>query len=1133
MQENLMGICIDKAFQPNVPKNKRQIIISKIAEWKMLEKHFRTFVYLAIDEVEPPAVDEEDNTPTRRKNSAGRRKRRGGRGTSSTDPLDWIPSPEKAILSDSGSDPYRLASLMVHKILKSDDWNEDWNTTEASLRDSCLANGVHPAWVSIGEKTGVLGIFAGFPKAKVEKQVNAEMDISLGRIDVENTNELTQVLETLTNSSNDAGIHVAYQKVASQIKNKRTLKVGSELLELTGPPSIISVLLQLASGSDASGSLKELAKHDSQLASELSDYCALKSGIVNDWQQSRSITGDDSLSQARRLFAWQNPPADASELTSEELNNGLDILREGKAKQSQIESLQWWRLSALHREGKGKDAIEVLISLQLEASADLTTLLPLIADLPGDSATEWLNQQIISLDEMALIQISSSHNIDVNSRSLAIKILQDSSGEAWEQVIPVAIPLFTQTMELRRLARIIVSDELVAISHPYETLLVAHLLVAGKENNLWVEIRNSRKISLKHIHTTDAPETFSTTSEALLMLLEGSNIADKRLTTLLDKGGLKAFGEIRQALGDGGDGIASAKSLDDLSSCVETVTLSPIERNLFNTVISTLRLNRVGLMLQNGTQDEEARTTLETILAADNISTGLIHTVRHLVLEHDIGLPSLVSWYQVNNPLSPWHTLARAAVSASKGDELNSARDYRKAGDHEEFDYEHSIMLYRKALIHLAFASQWKEAIELLEAQPALKTALTRRFQLYLKVSFIATEKNTDEATKILKEFVRRTKMVSEENADGEMEQSPRTYFADEELDLLKSYHLEHARPLPREPFAGRVTAAFNSLQKNRRRQKSSLDTRFIQLMQGNPTLSEIYELSTKASEDKAIDGLMFLERAQNSGKFTPVELGRLADSERTLFTQHKNQIPTSKRRYLRHLKLTPLIIVDTNILIDSLVQRLASCVQLNAEASLDLAGIGNFHNVLLNRVRDDKVKLWLPKVVQSELRSWAKDINRLRARFSDSLVSLEVLKSTLSEDVINELVEEVLSDFSTWKPLDLHLETESNNLENTEVVSKFLLDYCDIYEELTAMKRTRGKPIRTVLEDKDVYPEAPDIDIMKIAMHLSNQALPGIGTVLIATRDGDFTLVARAFEERFGFGVAKNSRTLNLWIRT
>ncbi|MEJ6653587.1 MAG: hypothetical protein QNL55_04395 [Euryarchaeota archaeon] len=530
MQENLMNICLDKAFQANVPKNKRQIIISRIAEWKMLDKPFRTFVHLAIDEVEAPAVDEDENTPSRKKSVGRRHHRRGGRGTASSDPLDWIPSPQEALMPDSGSDPYRLATLMVHKILKSDDWDDDWNSTETSLRDSCLAEGVHPAWVSIGEKTGVLGIFAGFPKAKVKKQASAKIDTSLGRIDVENSKQLATVLSTLTSSSNDASIHVAYQKVASQLKNQRNLKVDSELLNLTGPSSIISVLLHLASRSDASDSLKELAKTDSQLAAELSDYSQLKNGVVTDWQQSRSITGDDSLSMARRLFAWRNPPVDAGDLSSDELNKGLEILLQGDSKQSQTEKLQWWRLSALHREGKGQDAVEVLISLQLESSADLTTLLPLIADLPGDSASEWLNQQIPHLDEMALVQISSSQSIDINSRNLAVKRLQDAGGEAWEQVIAVAVPLFTQTMELRRLAKVITNNELLAITHPYETLFAAHILAAGKENELWDSVRESRKIALAHIHNTDAPDIFSSTSEALLMLLEGSSIADERLT---------------------------------------------------------------------------------------------------------------------------------------------------------------------------------------------------------------------------------------------------------------------------------------------------------------------------------------------------------------------------------------------------------------------------------------------------------------------------------------------------------------------------------------------------------------------------------------------------------------------------
>jgi hypothetical protein len=54
----------------------------------------------------------------------------------------------------------------------------------------------------------------------------------------------------------------------------------------------------------------------------------------------------------------------------------------------------------------------------------------------------------------------------------------------------------------------------------------------------------------------------------------------------------------------------------------------------------------------------------------------------------------------------------------------------------------------------------------------------------------------------------------------------------------------------------------------------------------------------------------------------------------------------------------------------------------------------------------------------------------------------------------------------------------------------------------------------------------------MCIATQLAKQSLQGLGTVLVATRDGDFTLVARAFEERFGFGVARNSRSLNAWLK-
>jgi uncharacterized LabA/DUF88 family protein len=111
---------------------------------------------------------------------------------------------------------------------------------------------------------------------------------------------------------------------------------------------------------------------------------------------------------------------------------------------------------------------------------------------------------------------------------------------------------------------------------------------------------------------------------------------------------------------------------------------------------------------------------------------------------------------------------------------------------------------------------------------------------------------------------------------------------------------------------------------------------------------------------------------------------------------------------------------------------------------------------------------------------------------------------------------------------MDLQLEVESEDAENKSRVVEFFKDYTEIYEEITAMKRTRGEPARTVVDGLDVYPESPDCTIMHLALHLAKQSLGNLGTVLVATRDSDFTLVSRALEERFGFGVAKNSRALN-----
>ena len=392
--------------------------------------------------------------------------------------------------------------------------------------------------------------------------------------------------------------------------------------------------------------------------------------------------------------------------------------------------------------------------------------------------------------------------------------------------------------------------------------------------------------------------------------------------------------------------------------------------------------------------------------------------------------------------------------------------------------------------------------------------------------------RSTNEATRLLKDFVRSTKVISQENESGELEEIEVTYFAEDDLDMLKTYPFEHQRVLPTDPFCGRVTAAVNSLQKNRRRQRNAFDTRFTQLMQGSsPSLDELYDLAKEAAEEKPVEGLMFLERAQNRGQFNIREIKRIADAEQGLFSAYKDQIPNGSRRYLRNLSLSPLVLIDTNVLVDALMDAIKQKLEVFTEASLDIGGHGHFHHVLLKRAQEGKIQLWLPKIVKQELTGIASDMNFLRNRFSDLLVPPTMLDTVFQKDVISEIVDRVLTDYSTWRPMDLQLEAEAEEEENKSGVVEFFKDYTEIYEEITAMKRTRGEPARTVIDGLDVYPEAPDRTIMHLAIHLAKKSLGNLGTILVATRDSDFTLVSRALEERFGFGVAKNSRALNSFL--
>ena len=1104
-----------------MPPRSRQSKVAKTAEWRALDKPWKSLLLIGLNEIQIPDEDESGPSPMMRARRSART-RRGTRGASS--PMEWLPKTDEVLIDDGSPAAYRLAVLLVRKTLFSDDWDDSWDEILEDLREKASTNGVHPVWSKMAEATPILAQFAAFPQADVVEQEADKFETDVARIDPQNSKSLANTLAMYESKSSDATIKMALQKAKAQLKGKRGLRDIAGLGNLEGDASVISVLLHIHLGNDATDSLKELAKSNSDLSEAFTDLLQLRNGVVKDWNKSRSLAEDDELSMARKKVAWGLMPAEASELSSSEIQEGLELATSPQ----QRESLTWWKLSALVREGLSEEALELLNKQTVEPDADMEILIPIVKQL-GEEAFSWLASQIDKLVQESLSEIVADEEIGETLRLATARRMHDKGASLG---ISASIDLFTRGLDLNRLAEVLFVDEQRCIDYPYATLLVVHLLPAKIKGWDFATIRKARRNALSTVEAAEVPSAFSPASRGLILMLDGAaQSADDWVVDTLDKNGIKAFNNCKQALRDGGDGLADSKVLDNLVKSVGEAKLSDVESRLFNAVIDTLRLNRASWLLQTG-KSKGVVELLDGLLSGEVTAMPMMQAVRHLVLEYDIGLTNLVSWYQENDPQSPWHTLARAAMHVSNNDELNAARDYKRAGDHKDFDYEHKILLHRKALIHLAHAEQWSEAVSLLEQEPALKSALTKRFQLYLNVSHVAANKrNTDEATRLLTNFVKRTEMVNQEDRFGKVEKVARVKHSEEELDMLRNYPSSHPRPLPREPFSGRVKAAMNSLQRERRRNRHTFENRYAQAMMHDPSGEEIYEIALEASAERPLEGLMLLERAQNSGKFNVLDIKRLADAERRLFATHRHNLPVKQRAYLRHLALSPLVIVDTNILIDELQYRISETLGISSEAALDIGGRGSFHRILKHRSQAGVIELWLPNIVQNELISIAADVERIRDRFVDTLVSADELEKVLNKETLVDIAKEVISDFSTWKPLDLHIEDEADDEDIRAELKKFLQEHTDVYDEITAMKRIHGEPLRTVIDGKDIYPEAADQTLMSLCTAMANRPLGELGSILMATRDSDFALVARAIEERFGFGVIANSRNLNSWI--
>lgn len=1127
MQESYLEACLEVGFK--TIKNRRLNAVGKCPEFTLMDKPWKELVKLAVLETEIPGQDEDGETiaPSPR----FRRGRRRGRQQST------IPSPEDIQAMGDESAALRFALLLVNKFLHIDQWSEeDHAPLESELRNACLDKGVHPVWHEMAKRSNLFGQFSAFPvlesKATSSKK---KLDLSEIAIDPFDVSSCLDVLKSIPDEQYSAEDLVAMKRLVKRLSSGKWPNVESNLLDFEGNLSLVSLLIALNTNAPTDSILERLRKANKSLA-ERYELAMILTGDTIDWNDDYLSQNDDDLGQALLKLAWMNGPLEHMNPSTAQLEIGLDLLVNEQAPTSRVDVVRWKMLQCYVAEERSDDALEIIKTISLEHDSDASELLPLLIQLGNDEAYAWLEMNMSNIDEGGLVSIAQEDALPLPLRAGALVLLKEQNGEGWMELQSLAVHIFVQTLNLDELATILIDDDVAIPSHPHETLIVAHLLSAYHDENIWKAAREARKKALQMIQSTDVPSSINDDEHKLLLLLEGrieESVGKLKLTDTLPKKGIKAVNQIVNALSSGGSHLVDEKHLSNIIESLEESEMTGMGEALLRTIVSKLRLNNARLSLERGDDSNQVIATLESVLSQPSIPYPIVDGVRELMYEFDLGISSLVQWYQANHQRSIWALLAQATLEASQGKNLSAARLFKRSADSGEFAYDEEIMLYRKALIHFAFDKKWGEAKQLLSEHPNLRAAITKRFQLYLDVSHKASIQETAKATSMLKNFVKRQEIIVEETEEGEKTRT-KTIFKEDELDLLHTYPDEHPKPLPREPFTGRLLAATNALQRDYRTQSSkSFDRRYRDIMvMRNPEAMEVHTLAQQASETSPLDALRILERAQLSGRFQDRNKS-FANLELMLFRRHQSEIRTSDRRYLRHLPLKPLVLVDTNIVIDALYQRLQQRLNRSNHFEDSTNQRSHFAGYLLYLAANDKVDLCLPKVVRSEVENIARSIDDIRSRFENALVDSEILESTMSTENMKKIVAEVISEFSTWEGNTDEIEEEAVSEDVKASMNEFLTQHNEIYDELTKMRQHyQGKNIRTEIDGKKIYPQHPDRKIMQYAAVLSNRPIDDVGSIVVATHDGDFTVVARAFEEKFGFGIAKNSRTLKQWLR-
>ena len=635
------------------------------------------------------------------------------------------------------------------------------------------------------------------------------------------------------------------------------------------------------------------------------------------------------------------------------------------------------------------------------------------------------------------------------------------------------------------------------------------------------ELEDMRKSAIVGLAEAENDEVMTEASSSLIALLSGNPSSMDAVHDKLDSKGLEALNQVRAALRADGDGLVEENRIERLEQSVEEADLTYLERSLFSVLMSALRLNRATMDLQSGVEEraESALSALGTLCSTEGVELRTIRLATDLVLEHNAAIPDLEMWYRQHDNGSSNHQIVRATISMTKGDRINAARSYRDAAMRIRGEFEQSSLLLRKSLIEFALAGGWKEAIDLIDKHPELLASVTSRFQLYLRVCADAVAGRNEIATQRIIEYVSHRE-PSEGSEDREVVKRRL-----EVLDRALRYASEHR--LPEDPFRGRVLAAQMMMRRKEPGRRSELEGRFLMELNERKDVLEITLIAEEVADISPIRGLRMFETAIQSNNFELRQIQTLVRSQKALFRRYSKDILVRQRRSLSSLSLRPLVLVDTNILIDALKDDLLGQISQDNFGTFDWTVERAFVWMLKRRSEEGRVHLCIPTSAEAEFLNRTRSPKIARELFRDVYIDNKAWKSTVTSKLLQERVEYVLRTFGKFRTeVDMDVKREVD-------LESFLVRHTEIFERVTEAKQLArdDPPPRSAIDGDEIYPESGDLEIMRDATVYASSTIPDVGCVLVATRDSDFTLISRALHDNFGFDAISTAQQLNSHI--